>query len=74
MRRNFHKRLEQLERISVAAQASRDSAQLVQESLTMLHQLLEEYRSKQPPGESVAAQGITGPELRAAMAAIAYGH
>ena len=74
MRRNFHKRLEQLERISVAAQGARDSARLVQESVAMLHQLLEESRIKQQPGESVAARGISGPQLRDLMAAIAYGH
>ena len=74
MRRNFHKRLEQLERISAATLGERDSAQLVQESVAMLHQLLEEHRDKQQPGESVPAQGITGPELRDLMAAIAYGH
>ena len=74
MKQDFPKRLEQLERISAAAQASQDYARLVQESVAMLHQLLEESRIKQQPGESVAARGISGPQLRDLMAAIAYGH
>ena len=79
MRRNFHKRLEQLERISAATQGARDSAQLVQESLTMVHEFLGVHGIDQQPGESLAATlgrtlGMTGPELREAMGARAYGH
>ena len=81
MRRNFHKRLEQLERISEATPRARGGGfgQLVQASLTMIHESLGVHGIDQQPGESLAATvgrtlGMTGPELREAMGARAYGH